>query len=164
MKMQNILINHERAINIYDIKEVEDLLNYKFPESFVALYLKYNGGCPQKSYLCCSGGFEPLEVAYFMPIKYNMDDNNNPNSLLEGTYFLMKEKNVIPEELLPFAHDWGGNFFCLSMENNKIYFYVHDEFDPDLSMEENQIKAQRCVSDSFDDFINSLVTEEETYD
>lgn len=67
---------------------------------------------------------------------------------------------MIPRNLLPFANDWGGNFFCLNLDNYSIVYFATDSFDEDLTMQENHIKLQRYLTNSFPNFVDGLVTEE----
>jgi len=157
--MKNVFTKCGKPVSREDIAAAEEALRYSFPESFVSHYLQFNGGVPEFAWFVCPGGYEPLEVAAFMPIKYSESDRDNPGSLLEGLYHIMRERNVIPEELLPFANDWGGNF-CLNMRDNRIYFYATDSFDGSLTMEENHQKLRRCISESFGYFLDGLVSEQ----
>ena len=72
----------------------------------------------------------------------------------------MLDREVIPRNLLPFANDWGGNFFCLNLDNYSIVYFATDSFDEDLTMQENHIKIQRYLTNSFSNFVDGLVTEE----
>lgn len=71
----------------------------------------------------------------------------------------MLERNIIPKNLFPFANGWGGNFFCLDLDNYSIIYYATDSFDEDLTMQENHINLQRFLTNSFGNFINGLVKE-----
>ena len=42
------------------------------------------------------------------------------DSTLLSTYQLMLKKQVLPAHLLPFANDWGGNFFCLNLDTGPL--------------------------------------------
>ncbi len=68
----------------------------------------------------------------------------------------MHNQAVIPVDLLPFAHDPGGNFFCLDLEKGGVVFYATDSFSQELPRHENHIKLKTFLTDSFDDFMTRL--------
>lgn len=134
----------------------EAALEKKLPIPFRQHYLKYNGGIPEDNLFPGNEAWEPLEAAGFYPIKKNRNAANSQNSLLVDHYHFMRSKEVIPENLLPFAHDPGGNFFCLDLADGSVNFYATDGFDPDLSAAENFDKARRRLAGSFDSFMDQL--------
>lgn len=98
-------------------------------------------------------------MASFKPFFYNNQTNDNPKSLIDGCYVTMLERYVIPKNLFPFANDWGGNFFCLDLDDYSVIYYATDSFDEELTMQENHISLQRFLINSFGQFINGLVKE-----
>ncbi|MBK1517717.1 SMI1/KNR4 family protein [Enterobacter ludwigii] len=150
----------EKKIGRADIYKTESKLSITLPDDFVSHYLQFNGGIPEKSWWDGGEGFEPVEVAGFKPFVYNTQTNDDPRSLIDGCYISMLDREVIPRNLLPFANDWGGNFFCLNLDNYSIVYFVTDSFDKDLTMQENHIKLQRYLTNSFSHFVEGLVTEE----
>jgi len=100
-------------------------------------------------------------MAAFKQFAYNSQTNNAPESLIDGCYISMVDREVIPKNLLPFANDWGGNFFCLDLDNYSIVYFATDSFDEDLTMQENHRKLQRYLTNSFANFVNGLVAEED---
>lgn len=150
----------EKKIGRADIYKTESKLSITLPDDFVSHYLQFNGGIPEKSWWDGGEGFEPVEVAGFKPFVYNTQTNDDPRSLIDGCYISMLDREVIPKNLLPFANDWGGNFFCLNLDNYSIVYFATDSFDKDLTMQENHIKLQRYLTNSFSHFVEGLVTEE----
>lgn len=150
----------EKKIGRADIYKTESKLSITLSDDFVLHYLQFNGGIPEKSWWDGDGGFEPVEVAGFKPFVYNSQTNHDPRSLIDGCYISMLDREVIPRNLLPFANDWGGNFFCLNLDNYSIVYFATDSFDEDLTMQENHIKLQRYLTNSFSNFLDGLVTEE----
>lgn len=149
----------EKKIGRADICKVEEKLSIILPEDFVLHYLQFNGGVPDKNWWDSDDDFEPIEVASFKPFVYNNQTNDDSKSLIDGCYITMLERNVIPKNLFPFANDWGGNFFCLDLDNYSIIYYATDSFDQDLTVQENHINLQRFLKNSFGNFINGLVKE-----
>lgn len=150
----------EKKIGRADIYKTESKLSITLPDDFVSHYLQFNGGIPEKSWWDGGEGFEPVEVAGFKPFVYNTQTNDDPRSLIDGCYISMLDREVIPRNLLPFANDWGGNLFCLNLDNYSIVYFATDSFDKDLTMQENHIKLQRYLTNSFSHFVEGLVTEE----
>lgn len=150
----------EKKIGRADIYKTESKLSITLPDDFISHYLQFNGGIPEKSWWDGDEGFEPVEVAGFKPFVYNTQTNDDPRSLIDGCYISMLDREVIPGNLLPFANDWGGNLFCLNLDNYSIVYFATDSFDEDLTMQENHIKVQRYLTNSFSNFLDGLVTEE----
>ena len=150
----------EKKIGRADIYKTESKLSITLPDDFVSHYLQFNGGTPEKSWWDGDEGFEPVEVAGFKPFVYNTQTNDDPRTLIDGCYISMLDREMIPRNLLPFANDWGGTFFCLNLDNYSIVYFSTDSFDEDLTMQENHIKIQRYLTNSFSNFVDGLVTEE----
>ncbi|MEB5961253.1 SMI1/KNR4 family protein [Enterobacter sichuanensis] len=157
----NHFSNCEKKIGRADIAKNEEELSIILPDDFISHYLQFNGGTPEKSWWADDEDFEPVEVAGFKPFIYNSQTNDDPRSLIDGCYVSMLDRQVIPKNLFPFANDWGGNFFCLDLDNYSIVYFATDSFDEFLTMQENHIKLQRYLTNSFSNFVNGLVTEED---
>lgn len=156
--IENIFSNEETSITPADIDSLELAIGHKVPAPFRAHYLKYNGGVPERTYWLSDTLDEPLEVAAFKPI--SKAGETNASSIL-STYTSMVGKQVIPLHLLPFANDWGGNFFCLNLNTGAISFFATDSFYEDLSPQENQAKAEKPVCSNFTRFVQGLIDEDD---
>ena len=154
---ENIFSNTEAAVDPAQLDDFEAKVGRKLPDEFRAHYLKYNGGVPDRTYYVGAEIEEPLEVASFKPI------SKAPSNLL-STYLSMRDKQVIPGNLLPFANDWGGNYFCLNLESGLISYFTTDNFYSELSYEENQKKSETTICSSFTSFVQELVHEEDLYE
>lgn len=73
----------------------------------------------------------------------------------------MISRQVIPNSLIPFGNDWGGNFFCINKNDDSVVFYAVDAFDDELSLEDNHNNLQRKLAPTFEEFITSLRSENE---
>jgi cell wall assembly regulator SMI1 len=145
-----------QPIGSADLDACETVLKNKLPSEFRQHYLKYNGGIPEDNLFPGNGEWEPLEVTGFYPIKHKKSVADSESSLLIEHYHLMLGKDVIPDRMLPFACDPGGNFFCLDLHDGSVHFYATDGFDPTLSVAENFVKAQRRLAGSFESFMDDL--------
>lgn len=59
------------------------------------------------------------------------------------------DRKLIPETFLPFAIDAGGNYFCIDINNGKIYYYTLDTWSDNLSLTDNQDKSTLFLCNSF---------------
>ena len=141
-----------------DIKNFEVELNVKIPAGMKNFYLKFNGGMP--SPYC----FQPqdddwywVEINAFFPIKERTDAFETIEVIAKD----MWSRNLMPSNLLPFAMDSGGNYYALNLKNKKIYYYLIDEWDDNVSRENNFEICTRYIAQSFNYFINHFIEEEE---
>ncbi|NWA27357.1 SMI1/KNR4 family protein [Pseudomonas gingeri] len=151
--IENTFSNDEAAISPADLDNLESVIGKRLPIPFRDHYLRYNGGVPERTYWLGENFDEPLEVAAFKAIA-------NVSSTLLSTYQSMLKKQVIPPHLLPFANDWGGNFFCLNLDSGAISYFTTDSFDSNLSPDENQVRAEKSVCSNFTRFVQGLIDEE----
>jgi hypothetical protein len=154
MMEENIFSNTESAIGSLDLDNLERLIRKKLPASFRDHYLKYNGGIPERTYWFSETDAEPIEVSVFKPI-------SSAQSSLQSTYQSMLSKQVIPARLLPFANDWGGNYFCLDLDSGAISYFTVDNFYDELSAEGNQQKSETVICPDFSSFVQGLIGEED---
>ncbi|MGS0897313.1 SMI1/KNR4 family protein [Burkholderia stagnalis] len=152
----NEFMNCAAKINESDFDKVEKELGFKLPVVFRDHYLANNGGNPSDTFFICGDGEENFEVVGFYPIKYNTSAYETKDSLLVEHYEAMLGRGVIPVNLLPFAHDPGGNFFCINMKSGTVVFYAIDAFDPSASPQENHLENQAELTNSFDIFMQHL--------
>ncbi|MGO4322974.1 SMI1/KNR4 family protein [Pseudomonas sp. KB_12] len=152
--LENTFSDDEAAITPADLDLLESAIGKKLPTPFRNHYLKYNGGVPERTYWVGDDFDEPLEVAAFKPIA-------GADSTVLSTYQLMLKKQVLPVHLLPFANDWGGNFFCLNLDTEVVSYFTTDSFDSDLSPEENQAQSEKLVCSNFLRFVQGLIDEED---
>jgi len=155
--IENKFSGSSPAITAADLDHLESVMGKKLPSPFRNHYLKHNGGTPERTYWQNEDFEEPVEVSVFKPI-------SNGESTVLSTYQLMLKKQVIPAHLLPFANDWGGNFFCLNLDTGAVSYFTtdsFDSFDSDLSPEENQINSEKPVCSNFLRFVQGLIDEED---
>ncbi len=99
------------------IERVTDRSNIDLPQSVTAFFEKNNGGIPLKKEF--SVGDDEYEVRCFL--SFNEGDHNAIKAPL-GSF--QKETNG---KIFPLAKDSGDNYFCLNLENKKIYYWDKDE-------------------------------------
>lgn len=143
-----------------DIAGLEAQVGYRFPLEFKRLYRSYNGGSPVREFWIPDEDFEPIRVEEFKSISSIGAADADETKYIGGCYKLMQEKNVLPRQLVPFATDEAGNFICIEAGVGRIIYFAVDTFQADLDMRLNHINAQRVMSASFGEFIESLVDED----
>lgn len=128
-----------------DIDEVERKMGVVFPNVLRRHFKQFNGGTTVKA--AVRVGDRLFAVHDFMSIKHG-------NSNIDDTFNYLKP--ILPANMLPFASDPGGNFYCvfLRVESyGKVYFVDHEELhDPEQAFE--------FMLDSFELFLDSLTDDE----
>ncbi|RYJ38031.1 SMI1_KNR4 domain containing protein [Flavobacterium anhuiense] len=132
--MKLILEESEQKLTIKEISEFEKLFNCSLPNSFKEFYLLNNGGhyTEENQNRFILGGFNSIKYGD-LPIEKLYTD-------------LIEDFNKL-SQMIPFAYDYGGNCFLLSLKKedyNSIFLWLMDE------------KELVFVSRSFDLFISDL--------
>lgn len=157
--MKIIISDCEKQLSVDDIAKVERELSVKFPESIKRHFLKFNGGDVDEVFWNDPDGLvEPIELRDFIPMLYNRDFGDDQGFTLNGRTLEEWSENKLPKNLVQFAMDWEGNYFCIDCTDGTIHYFVRD-FDDALSNEENFRKNTKQIAESFDVFMNSLVAE-----
>lgn len=129
------------------IAEAESRIGRAFPPGLAWFYATVNGGGAEICYFMTD--FEHARLHEFRSLSSAL------RSHAAGV-----AKGFLPEALFPFAIDEGGNYIALG-QDGAVYYYVHDTWEEDLPVAENQANATTRIGDSFEDFIDRLVTQEE---
>ena len=146
----------ESQLNIVQIKEVEDYVGLKFPKEYKEHLLRYNGGkcSPNIFKFNEKGKLTNSNIDWFLAIYDGVYDN------LKYEIELVKigEKRM-PIQILPIAHDSGGNLICIScggQDEGYVYFWDHEnEVDYSIS-NDNDYSNLYLISESFNSFIDKL--------
>ncbi|MCO6536522.1 MAG: SMI1/KNR4 family protein [Gilliamella sp.] len=164
-RASNKFYDSEQAINTADLNEVEKLLKIKIPVQLRQFLLHHNGGMPENNaWLDPEGEFEWVAIHELIPVKYYKKFNNNKNYLMPFKAADLWGRKLLPETFLPFAIDAGGNYFCIDINNGKIYYYTLDTWSDNLSLTDNQDKSTLFLCNSFNEFISKLVCEDDLDD
>lgn len=151
------LSNAEKKIDDKDLNLIQQELCIKLPQALITFYKKNNGGLPNKpifkSHYCTT---ERIEIREFIPILYAQEFGDNPDFTLNGRAKNEWSTLEIPKYLLAFAMTWTGDYICLNLNDNKIYYYYRRKWDDNLSLEENFKNKSNLIAPSFSDFIDSL--------
>jgi len=130
-----------------DIKNSEQQLNIKFPEELKEYYKINNGGHSEVNLFELNGN--GYKINEFLPLKYGDDT-------IESTYKeAFVDNSLMPKDLVPFAADAGGDYFCFSIKENEygnIYFYESEYYD-------NPARSHVFLANSLSEFLEKLVVD-----
>lgn len=143
----------EARLTEEDLVEVERTFNVMIHAELRRHYLFCNGGTPEKT-CWTESGWEPTCLVFFLSIRprFSTDASFAGGNSLQDTLTDLLDGPHIPPGLVPFAQDWGGNYFCIDGETGGIYFYAMDSGD-DFE------HGKRYLIDSLKAFIDRLVKE-----
>lgn len=147
--MKNIFLKSSKPISQMDIELLEKKISKKLPIDFVNQYLLSNGGIPSKTYFYVENDDDYVEISFFIPIKYPSD--KLANMIVEESYNKLVQIGM-PNYYIPFALDWGGNYFSIDTTNNNIILLLTD-------LGEFSEKSIKYLSQDFKDFIDNLETD-----
>lgn len=135
-----------------DLDRIELKFHIKIPADIRKHYLAYNGGYPERAAFTDENGEQYL-VDSFIPVR------NGKGRSVEKTLGLLREDDAIPDWLIPFADEDGGNLFCFSVRASdfgSIYYYDHE-----FEYGENPEEYVTYLAESITVFINSMIEEDD---
>lgn len=148
----NIILHTHGKVEEEDLACIEQKFHVKFPAAVREHYLTYNGGYPEKPVFTDKNG-NTYNVDWFIPI------SGRKGRSVEKILVLLREDDAIPEWLIPFADEAGGNLFCFSVRESDcgaIYYYNHE-----FEYGENPEEHVTFLAESITTFINTLVGNED---
>lgn len=112
--------NMTSPIEVSDIMEIEKRFDITFPHILKEFYLLYNG-C--ETYLCsfCVDGRE-YEVLHFLSIRTGKEsmEEQKEDEILDG---------IVPNSLIPFAYDRGGDYLYWENGTENIFMIYPDDIE-----------------------------------
>ncbi len=119
------------------IKSVESSLKTNFPEDFLLIIKKYDGGYPNPNKITIDGNVEIVNNL----VSFLEDDVSFVVDIFEETEYLKNTK------LIPIAEDPFGNLFCYDFNGGRseIVFWDHEKFND-----------KKFVCNNFTEFIQML--------
>ena len=139
-----------------DLDRIEQKFQVTIPQELREHYLAYNGGRPERTVFTGKDG-EEYFVDLFIPVR-----ERYKRPLEKRLELLRADDGVIPDWLIPFAEEGGGNLFCFSVRESDpgaIYYYNH-EFEYGEDPEEHIT----WLAESLTAFLNALTENEEDGD
>lgn len=121
-----------KSRTIFD--EMQNKYNISFPNEMLEFFKKNNGGSPYKKEFMV----DDMEYEVRCFLSFNGEDYNAIQKPLDS--FQKETKGKI----VPVAKDSGDSYFCLNIENEKVYYWDKDE------------NLYYKIADTFETFINYL--------
>ncbi len=147
----------EQPLTEDDIQAAAEQLGAELPHAFRLHYRRYNGGTPRLSlFVNDEIDYDDIEISQFIPIRYAHEFADDPEFTLEGRALMHWAAGEVPNTLIPFAMDWGGNYICLEKGSGRIVYYVRDVWRDHLSTEANFAANSTVIAESFDAFLLGL--------
>jgi cell wall assembly regulator SMI1 len=145
-RTENVFDDVAPPLSQEDLQAAERAIGFGLPSDLRRHYLKWNGGIPRRDTHVDSDGIE-RGVQEFIPIKHHPEGWTIENKILD----LVQTRKLIPDTLVPFAVDYGGNFFCVSREDQSVVYYAMDTW-----VDARKARPVRIAS-SLEEFIDGLV-------
>ncbi len=122
----NSILKPQGAVTAADVDAVERRIGRTLPDALRAHYLDANGGKPEHSSCFYGENFE-LVVHNFLSMRPGGKGD------FEDSFMQAKvDAPFLPPDLIPFAIDPGGDFFCISdapPRAGQIFFFYSEEAD-----------------------------------
>ncbi len=129
-----------------DFRKLEGTMGMALPEDLRRHYESFNGGTPKKNTFIAD---DEYRIKEFLPILYGAK-----GACLEDAYVdLVLNNKSFPKDVIPFASDGGGDYFCycLSAERRgEVFFYQSDYYD-------DPARAVVWLAPTFNAFMKALV-------
>ena len=147
--MSPVIKNAEAPVSSKRLEQVEKKLGITLPPQYRSFLLAHNGGQPvpnQFHYKKEQGPYTDSMVDWFLAIYEGENDNFEEYF---ATYKI--EENRLPDNLVPIAHDPGGNLVCISVSESDVgavFFWDHER--------EEEGNNTHLIADTFDEFLSLL--------
>ena len=162
---ENEFTDCEQPLTEDDIQAAAEQLGAELPHAFRLHYLHYNGGTPRLSlFVNDEIDYDDIEISQFIPIRYAREFADDPEFTLEGRALMHWVAGEVPNTLIPFAMDWGGNYICLEKDSGRIVYYVRDVWRDHLSTEANFAANSTIIAESFGGFLAHLQANPDDFD
>jgi SMI1/KNR4 family protein SUKH-1 len=115
----------------------------KLPDALRRQLQEQNGGAPRTDYYVSLPDGDVTELYSFFGL-------GMPDTSSELAWVAETAEGRVPQGMLPFADDPGGNLYLLD-EVGSVWFWDHEL--------EGRSEALVRLSDSLDDFLNALATD-----
>lgn len=146
---ENEFINTKEPVLDTDLNHLEHMLGFSFPVEVRVHYLRYNGGSPTRNLFKADD--RVFVVSQFLSISHG-------KVLFETSFRHLKEDhNILPNHLVPFAMDPGGDYYCFSTrpeDLGTIWFFIGERY-------EDPARASVYLAKSLTDFVNQLVEDDD---
>lgn len=151
-KIKDSLIHIDKQLSEDDWKEVEQKLYCTIPSCVKNFYNTVNGGLTIGNLFLLNGD-EQITIKKFMPIKYNADFHNAPESTMEGMTLIQRSHQTIGSHELIIGITAGRpNRICVNVRTGVVELYPLIGLNKDAFIFDPPI----FISSSFDQFLSML--------
>ena len=151
-KIKDSLIHIDKQLSEDDWKEVEQKLYCTIPSCVKNFYNTVNGGLTIGNLFLLNGD-EQITIKKFMPIKYNADFHNAPESTMEGMTLIQRSHQTIGSHELIIGITAGRpNRICVNVKTGVVELYPLIGLNKDAFIFDPPI----FISSSFDQFLSML--------
>jgi hypothetical protein len=152
----------EKQLNISQIEEMEKYAGLIFPQEYKDHLLLYNGGkcIPNIFKFDENGKCSYSIIDWFLAIY-----DGEYDSLKKEIDIFKKEIKRMPLQMLPIAHDPGGNLICISCETEDkgyIYFWDHENEVDYSKSNDRDYSNLYYITNCFSAFISDLIEDIDT--
>ena len=138
-----------------EVTDLEERIQYKLPQEYKNFLLRYNGGEPAPYF------FSVPDWEYKQSLVSELK-GINPNSVgLDLVRIFEIKQYDLPKGVISIGSDPGGNLILINLINGKIYFWDHENVPNDTDKRIDEFHNVYFLSNSFNQFINSLKYENE---
>lgn len=156
-EIKNFLIHVDKQLNENDWKEVEQKLYCTIPLCVKKFYNTVNGGVTIGKLFLLNGD-EQITIKKFMPVIYNADFNNAPESTMEGMTLIQRlHKAIDSDELIIGITAGRPNRICVNAKSGVVKLYPLIGLNKDAFIFDSPI----LISSSFNQFLSMLKYEPE---
>ncbi|WP_323756668.1 SMI1/KNR4 family protein [Roseivirga sp.] len=145
--------DQEQQLTNQQIGQIEKELSFKFPQEFRSHLLNYNGGrCDPNVFKFQENGKPAYSsIDWFLSVY----DGEYDNFKKYYTIYKIDEKRL-PSNIVPIAHDPGGNLICLEIDTGRVFFWNHErEVDYSISSDTDYSNLY-LVANNFNEFLEGL--------
>jgi hypothetical protein len=158
--MDDLIENPNNKLPEIAIKEFESNVGSKFPDVFKLFLIDYNGGRASER---CNILFQDKKRLLSSGASVSCYHGFGNSLHLNFVNDYRHASSDLPELLVPFADNGGGNVFLISLRNDASYgmiYYSHHEYEHSISIfNEERGELPPCmakVCDSFEKFVEKL--------
>lgn len=116
------------------VERYEDKYEFDLPKELKSFFQENNGGIPKKRVFTIKG--EEYEIRCFL--SFNIGEYNSIDLPMQSFQEETKGK------IVPIAKDSGDNYYCIHVENGKIYYWDKDD------------NLYYCIAEDFGELIEYL--------
>ncbi|OAI46401.1 hypothetical protein AYO44_02225 [Planctomycetaceae bacterium SCGC AG-212-F19] len=151
------VVDSEKPLSEKEIAALEKKIGHRLPSGYRSFLATYNGGYAQGEnafrYKLQSGPYTDSRLNHLFSL-------NDDYGSLDKMYLRMSKAGRTPKNLFPIANDAFGNLICISLsgkDTSSVYFWDHENEPED---EDTEFRNIHLIADSWEEFINGLVTPE----